>query len=218
MEEAQRTYIPAAGRDWRLPLYDPMVWLLGGNAAREALIERAGLHAGQHVLDVGCGTGTLIMFITRMHPGVEVVGLDPDPKALARARRKAERAGVPVRLDRGFSDDMPYPEASFDRVFSSFMFHHLPGEQKRGTLREIRRVLKPGGSLCLLDFARPASQHGNALARWLHSHQMLDDNDERRVLAMMADAGFADPKIVGRSALLVWQTAYYQAAAPEPAA
>src|SRR5437764_7482027 len=98
MMESSRTYLPAAGHDWSLPLYDPIVKLLGGDAARKALLEQAALRPGQRVLDVGCGTGTLATLIKQLYPDVEVVGLDPDPKALARARRKAARAGVhPVR-------------------------------------------------------------------------------------------------------------------------
>ena len=85
MVESSRTYLPAAGRDWRLPLYDPFVKLLGGDAARRVLLDQAGLRPGQRVLDVGCGTGTLATLIKQLHPEVEVVGLDPDPKALARA-------------------------------------------------------------------------------------------------------------------------------------
>src|SRR5207249_10176352 len=94
MMESSRTYFPAAGHDWSLPLYDPIVKLLGGDAARRALLEQAGLRPGQRVLDVGCGTGTLATLIKQLYPDVAVVGLDPDPKALARARRKA----APARL------------------------------------------------------------------------------------------------------------------------
>src|SRR5438046_2380861 len=148
----RRTYLPAAGHDWFLPLYDPFVKLVGGDRARRALLEQAGVRSGQRVLDVGCGTGTLAVLIKRLHPDVDVVGLDPDPKALARARRKAEREAVSIRLDRGFSDELPYSAASFDLVFSSLMFHHLSAEEKGPTLREIRRVLRPGGFLHLLDF------------------------------------------------------------------
>ena len=95
MMGSSRTYLPAAGHDWSLPLYDPIVKLLGGDAARKALLEQAALRPGQRVLDVGCGTGTLATLIKQLYPDVEVVGLDPDPKALARARRKAARAGSP---------------------------------------------------------------------------------------------------------------------------
>src|SRR5207244_1354877 len=147
-----------------LPLYDPIVKLLGGDAARRALLEQAALRPGQRVLDVGCGTGTLATLIKQLYPDVEVVGLDPDPKALARARRKAARAGVSIQFDQGFGDELPYPEAWFDRVLSSFMFHHLPPDQKGKTLRAIRRVVKPGGESYMLDF------EGRGMARMSSSH------------------------------------------------
>src|SRR5258708_1358100 len=57
--ETSRTYLPAAGRDWLLPLYDPFVKLLGGDAARRALLTQAAVQPGHRILDVACGTGTL---------------------------------------------------------------------------------------------------------------------------------------------------------------
>ena len=152
VEEARRTFIPAAGRDWALPLYDPLVKWIGGDRARAALLDLAPPHPGQVVLDVGCGTGSLAMLVKHRHPSVEVVGIDPDPKALARASRKASGAALEMRLDRGFADALPYGAASFDRVYSSFVYHHLGGGEKAAMLREARRVLRPGGVLCLLDF------------------------------------------------------------------
>jgi ubiquinone/menaquinone biosynthesis C-methylase UbiE len=125
MNEARKTYVPAAGHHWFLALYDPLVTLLGGDKTRRALAEQAALRPGQRVLEIGCGTGSLVLEIKRLHPDVEVVGLDPDPKALVRARRKAGRAAVSIQFDQGYSDELPYPDASFDRVFSSFMLHHL---------------------------------------------------------------------------------------------
>ena len=210
MVESSRTYLPAAGRDWRLPLYDPFVKLLGGDAARMALLDQAALRPGQCVLDVGCGTGTLATLIKQLHPEVKVVGLDPDPKALARARRKAERAAV--QFDHGFGDELPYPEASFDRVFSSFMFHHLSAEEKGSTLREVRRVLKTGGEFYMMDFEGPHGVHG-LLARVLHAKKTLADNAEDRVLSLMREAGFTDPKKIGRRTMLFGGVAYYRASA-----
>src|SRR5438093_357653 len=176
----RRTYLPAAGHDWFLPLYDPFVKLLGGDRARRALLDQAAIRAGQRILDVGCGTGTLVLLIKRLHPDVDVVGIDPDPKALTRARSKAQREGVTIQLDRGFSDGLPYAAASFDLVFSSLMFHHLPAEEKSPTLREIRRVLKPGGALHFLDLAGGESAAHGLLAH-LHSHGRLADNSEDRI-------------------------------------
>jgi ubiquinone/menaquinone biosynthesis C-methylase UbiE len=216
MMETSRTYIPAAGHHWSLPLYDPLVKLLGGDAARRALLDQAALRPGHRALDIGCGTGTLAVLIKRLHPDVEVVGLDPDPEALDRGRRKAQRASARVQFDQGFADRLPYQDASFDRVFSSLMFHHLGNDEKEATLREVRRVLRPGGILSLMDFAGPEAGAHGSLSRLLHSSHQLRDNDEGRVLALMSRAGFPKPQKVGEGAMLFGQARlnYYQASVP----
>ena len=203
MQNVQRTYLPAAGRDWALRFYDPFVKLLGADSARRTLLQHANLHPGHRVLDIGCGTGTFVALIKRVHPDVSVVGLDPDPKALARAKKKAARAGVSIQFDQGFSDELPYADASFARVFSSFMFHHIPDNQREKTLQEVYRILPPGGSLHLLDFESSDDEIQSALARWLHSSHRLKDNSEIKILGLMKGAGFANPKKVGSGALLL---------------
>jgi ubiquinone/menaquinone biosynthesis C-methylase UbiE len=213
MEQVARSYLPAAGLNWTLPLYDPLVKLLGMDRVMRTLIDRAALGDAERVLDIGCGTGTFVTLIKRLHPGVAVVGLDPDPKALARARKKAARAGVPVQLDQGFADELPYPNASFDRVFSSFMFHHLAAEDREKTLREVRRVLKPEGSLYLLDFARGPAHEAGGLARWFHPSERMKDNTDSRILALMSQAGYADARKVMEGAIFLGhlQIACYRA-------
>jgi ubiquinone/menaquinone biosynthesis C-methylase UbiE len=214
MGESGRTYLPAAGHDWALPLYDPLVKLLGADAARAMLLDQAAVRSGHRVLDIGCGTGSLVVLIKRRHTDVEVVGLDPDPKVLARARRKSHRAALSIQLDQGFADEIPYPEGTFDRVFSSFMLHHLPAAEKERTLREVRRVLKPGGRFHLLDFATPDSNSTGRIARWLHSGHRLTDNSDEQILGLMRQAGLSDTKRVARQALLIGHIAYYQGSAP----
>jgi ubiquinone/menaquinone biosynthesis C-methylase UbiE len=216
MVEPGRTYLPAAGHDWSLPLYDPLVRLLGGDAVRAVLLDQAVIRPGHRVLDIGCGTGTLVALIKRRYPDVEVVGLDPDPRALTRARHKGQRAALSIQLDRGFSDELPYADSSFDRVFSSFMLHHLQTAEKQTTLREVRRVLKPGAGFHLLDFATPDSNSTGRIARWLHSSHRLKDNSDEQILSLMRQAGLSDPKRISGRALLVGHIAYYQASVPAP--
>jgi ubiquinone/menaquinone biosynthesis C-methylase UbiE len=189
MSPREKTYLPAAGQDWLLPLYDPLVRLLGGDAARRTLLAQATIRSGHRALDIGCGTGTLVLLLKRLYPEIEVVGLDPDPKALALAKRKAERSGVSVRFDQGFANELPYPEASFDRVFSTFMFHHLEEDQKTKTLSEVHRVLAPAGSLHLLDFMPRTAGGHRLLGHSFHPGHRLNDNSEERILALMTQAG-----------------------------
>jgi ubiquinone/menaquinone biosynthesis C-methylase UbiE len=150
----RRPYLPAASLDVLLPVYDPIMRLLRFTAALPDLVAQAELQAGFRVLDIGCGTGTLAVMITSARPAIEITGIDPDARALARAERKARREGVPVRFDCGFADALPYPDASFDRVFSSMMLHHVARAERLGVLREARRVLTPDGRLEFLDFDR----------------------------------------------------------------
>jgi ubiquinone/menaquinone biosynthesis C-methylase UbiE len=214
---ATRTYLPAAGRDVFLPFYDLVTGLLGADRARAVILEYAPLHDGDTVLDVGCGTGTLAVLLKRRHPGVEVTGLDPDPKALARARQKAERAGAKVCFEHGFCDEIKHSTASFDLVVSSFMFHHLEPDQKSGTLREVRRVLKPGGRLLLLDFDVTEAGAHHGLQRMFHSHARLSDNSEGRILELMAAVGFKEAARVGTHSLIfgLARAGYYRAVTPE---
>jgi ubiquinone/menaquinone biosynthesis C-methylase UbiE len=216
MEQVHKNYLSAAGRNWLLPLYDPLVKLVGGDAARRALLEQVPIRPGERVLDIGCGTGTLVVLIKQLHPDAEVIGLDPDPNALARGKRKAERSSVSVRFDQGFADALPYADAAMDRVLSSFMFHHLESGEKENALREVRRVLKPAGVFTLLDFDGPNSRENGFLARLIHSSHHLKDNSEDRILALVSQAGFLDPKKIKDGTMLFGcvRTKYYQAYAP----
>jgi ubiquinone/menaquinone biosynthesis C-methylase UbiE len=196
MSHAHPAFLPAAGLDFLLPLYDPMVKLLGADRARKKLFDQASVQPHHRVLDVGCGTGTFAVAIKGWLPTVDVVGLDPDAKALTRARRKASRAEVSIRFDQGFANALPYSKGSFDRVFSSLMFHHLPQDAKFATMREVRRVLKPDGSLHLLDFEQEGPRSHNPLARWLHSSKRMQDNAREQILTWMREAGFVEPRVV----------------------
>jgi ubiquinone/menaquinone biosynthesis C-methylase UbiE len=210
---SQRTYLPAAGRDSFLPFYDLMTKLMGADQARRGLLDQAQILTGHRVLDIGCGTGSLLIQLKRLYPGTDVVGLDPDPKALARAKRKAKRAAVTIQFDQGFGDEPPYPEASFDRVLSSLMFHHVPPDEKAKTLRAVRRVLKTGGEFHMLDFEGPENGAHGFVSRLLHSNQRLKDNSESRVLLFMTEAGFAEPKKIGHREMFFGHIAYYRAMA-----
>lgn len=189
-----RTHAPHVGHNPLPRLYDAFHRVLGLGSYHRRLVEQADVRPGGRVLEIGCGTGNLAILAKRLRPDAEVVGLDADPKSLDRARRKAERAGVSMQLDRGLAQDLPYPDASFERVLSAFMFHHLRPEEKRRTLREVRRVLEPGGSLHLLDFGGETGHSDGLMARLSHRNELLRDNLGESVLELMREAGFADPK------------------------
>jgi ubiquinone/menaquinone biosynthesis C-methylase UbiE len=213
-DAAGRRFLPGMGRDWLLPLYDPFTRLIGVESAHRKLADQAELESAQRVLEVGCGTGNLALLVKRMRSQLEVVGLDPDPKALARAGRKARRAELTLELDRGFADELPYPDGSFDRVLSSLMFHHLEADLRIASLREVLRVLRPGGSLHLMDFGGD-SHHLHGLARLARHSHTLEDNWDDRIPTLMGEAGFSHATETGQLTKHIGRLNYYRATRPE---
>lgn len=147
-------------------------------AFRERLLGLAHLKPGESVLDVGCGTGTLAI-VARRHvgPAGDVAGIDASPEMLARAERKAKRAGAAVLFKRATAQALPFPDAQFDAVFATVMFHHLPRKGREECAGEMRRVMKPGGRVLVVDFVAPVQRRSDLLGhfRRRHGHVSLDE-------------------------------------------
>ena len=92
-------YLPAAGRDAFLPFYDLLIRLLGMARVYDNLIAQADLTDGMSVLEIGCGTGNLTARVHQAYRHATIVGVDPDPRALARAERKIS-AAKGIRFER----------------------------------------------------------------------------------------------------------------------
>jgi SAM-dependent methyltransferase len=132
MRAVQRTYSRGRGATGPCRFNDPFVKLLGADSARRTLLQQANLRPGYRVLDIGCGTGTFVALIKRVHPEVSVVGLDPDPKGLARAQKKAARARVSIQFDQGFSDERrtpTRPSTAYSRSSCFIIFTQTRGKR-----------------------------------------------------------------------------------------
>ncbi|MHB8599896.1 MAG: class I SAM-dependent methyltransferase [Ktedonobacteraceae bacterium] len=130
---------------------------------RQKATNMAYIQPGETVLDVGCGTGTLALKIQhRVGRAGRVTGVDPATQQIARARSKAARRHVPIEFQIGVIEQLPFPDQTFDVVFSTLMMHHLPAPLKRQGLAEIVRVLKPGGRLIIADFTHKQERQGRA--------------------------------------------------------
>ena len=168
--------------------YDLLAWLITRGrerAFRERLLELAGVERGQSVLDIGCGTGTLAIAATaHVGPTGSVAGIDASPQMVARATRKAARAGAPAIFQLAAAEQLPFPDLRFDVVLSTLMFHHLPRKTRQQCASEIRRVLKPGGRTFIVDFGKPQRRRGLLAHFHRHGHVAVDD-----VEAILADAG-----------------------------
>jgi ubiquinone/menaquinone biosynthesis C-methylase UbiE len=210
----EHDYLPAAGRDAFLPFYDLFTAVLGAGGVHRALVDQARLAAGQRVLEIGCGTGSLSVRAKRACPGIELTGSDPDPLALDRARRKARRL-TGIRFERGYAQRLPYPDAAFDRVLSSLMFHHLDDDAKAATAAEVFRVLRPGGSLHLVDFTGEAhGAHAYVKRRMAKSGGHLAQGGGEAIRRLLASASLDCPEPVTRRHPILGEIAYYRATRP----
>lgn len=190
-----RHFVPALGSAWLTPFYDLVSWLVGEETFKRDLVRQAAIAPDSDVLDLGCGTGTLALMIDEMQPQARVTGVDIDPEILAIAAGKIDAAGVQIRLVEGSATDPPLPPASFDRVLSTLMLHHLTTPQKREALAAVRRLLRSGGELHIADWGKPQ----NALMwvaslsfRFFDGAETTGANLRGDLPALIAEAGFVD--------------------------
>jgi len=122
-------------------------WSFYVEATTRETLSRVPIGPGDSVLDVGCGTGELLARIAAAHPATHLAGLDPVPEMLEVAKGKlAGRADLRV----GWASELPWPAASFDLVVSCNMFHYIT--QPVAAVREMERVLRPGGRIVITDW------------------------------------------------------------------
>jgi len=184
---SHRHFVPCMGGSALTPFYDLVHRFSGLGGVHAEMIRLAQLRPGQRVLDIGCGTGNLLLALGREHPDVDLVGLDPDHRALARAGRKAHRAGVAVSWRQGFAEELPYPDRAVDRVFSSLMLHHL--HDKAALLAEVRRVLRPDGLFVLADIDGHGALDGHGFMHRRMAHNPLI-HDNAGMVERITAAGF----------------------------
>jgi ubiquinone/menaquinone biosynthesis C-methylase UbiE len=136
--------------------YDALLWIISrGNERgfREELVELARLVVGESVLDVGCGTGSLAIAVKRrVGPSGSVHAIDPADEMIARARKKARRRKLDITFDTVSAEALPFRDATFDVLLCTAVLHHLPHGLLRRSLAKMRRVLKPGGRILIVDF------------------------------------------------------------------
>jgi ubiquinone/menaquinone biosynthesis C-methylase UbiE len=178
---------------WRYDLFewvvDPLMFRGQLRALWRRTVELARLQVGEQALDVGCGTGTLALAAARrVGASGHVVGIDPGPQQIARARAKAAQQRLPIEFQVDVIEQLPFSDQTFNVVFSTLMMHHLPAPLKRQGLAEIARVLKPGGRLVIGDFVRKQDRTGRA------AHFHAGGSSVVELTSLLADSGFESIK------------------------
>ena len=190
----KKEFIPALGYDWLTGFYDLTIRLtMPEKKFRTKLIDEVEPQNDETILEFGYGTGQNIILAHERNNKTKLNGLDIDPKVKEIAEYKIKKLGFGITLDLYEGATFPYPDNSFDKVFSSLVFHQLDAETKLYCLKEIYRVLKPNGNLIIGDWGKAKSK----LMRFLfYIVQILDgfkttnDNVNGLLPKFMEQAGF----------------------------
>ena len=163
--------------------YAAAVWFLGQRRrVYDGLIALSGAP-----LDVGCGTGYLTnRAFQAVGPRGRVVGIDPVAEVVAFARSVSPPQ---CEFHVAGGEAIPEPDGSFDVVVSSLAVHHIAPAGRPAALREMYRVLRPGGRLLIADFRPPRNRPLNRLIGAL-SGPAMRDNPIDELPGLIADAGF----------------------------
>jgi ubiquinone/menaquinone biosynthesis C-methylase UbiE len=207
MTQNDSHYVPAFGLHGLTPFYDSFAKLV--NPLRRRLIQQANIQPGQHVLDLGCGTGLLTRMLKQSFPDAQVTGLDGDVAVLNIARAKSR--GADIQWDHALAFDMPYLNNSFDVVLSSFVTHHLTSVDKVRAFKEVHRILRPNGWFHIVDFGPPFNLLTRTPAAVMKNFERTADNFEGQIVPMLTEAGFGSTKEAGHVITFFGPIAFYQA-------
>jgi ubiquinone/menaquinone biosynthesis C-methylase UbiE len=170
--------------------YDAFVdfFFLGRRRATfQSLVRAAGVQPGHRVLDVGCGTGYLAgLCANAVGADGRVLGIDASPEMIDYATR--QRGGANCHFEVGTAEALSLQSDQFDIVVSSLFLHHLPADLRSTALAEMHRVLRPGGSVLIVEAQVPRAPLPRLLARLHGFDRMAEAVSDLQQL--IASAGF----------------------------
>ena len=147
------------------PTYDRYARLLSFGQDprwRRFLVSRIRASSSDIVLDVACGTGAVALELVRQH-GCRVVGVDQSDEMLREARARAA-GDERIRFEQARAEELPFEDGTFDALTVTYLLRYV--DDPAATMRELARVVRPGGRLAMLDFSLPQSALPRALWNW----------------------------------------------------
>ena len=190
-----RDYTPAAPQLW---MYDFLCAVLTrASRWRGTLLRQIDPTAGDVVADVGCGTGSQMKLLAQSCPALTLIGIDPDPAVLERARRKIAGSGASIELRHGYAREAEQVLRGrrVNKIVSSLVFHQVPLDEKRAGLSAMHQALIPGGALHVADYGLQRTDLMRRLFRIVQSgdgYENTEPNARGVLPELMVAAGFRD--------------------------
>ncbi len=190
--------VPPFGFNFLTRFYDLLTESIGfGKKLKRKVLKLAKIKNGQSVLDVGCGTGALLIIVKEMHPNSEVVGIDPDKTVFNLAMKKIGKVKASIQLKRAYGEKLPFGDSKFDVITNVLVLHHLPTKIKIKVLSEMHRCLKPNGKVVIADFGKPKNTLWKIILlfekvfdEFFDEGKYIQDNLEGEIPAFMKQVGF----------------------------
>jgi len=167
-----------------------------GEEYYESIVELASIKEGYKVLDIGCGTGTLVIYEKRrVKDKGYVAGIDVSSKILKLSKKKIAKEDIDLKI--GSIEKIPYEDDFFDVITCSMVTHHLSSEEKKKGFSEVYRALKPRGHFLLVDIGKPTNLTKKIFLKpFGYIMKSMKDNINGRLPYLLREAGFRQVKIV----------------------
>lgn len=188
-------YIPALRYNWLTKFYDSLLSItFPEKKIKQALIYQCSFTGNERVLDFGVGTATLSIMIKQQFSSVNITGVDVDSKILEIAKNKVNGDVQLIQYDGSY---LSLSDRSIDKIVSSLVFHHIPTANKKIVLKELYRILKPGGELHIADFGKANNLYAKlafGIFRRIDGEENTRTNSQGLLSEFIKLAGFKNVK------------------------
>ena len=210
-----KKFIPALGYDFLSEYYDLAIKLtMPEKKFRNKLIDFVNPVADEKILEFGFGTAENIIILKQRFPKSNIQGVDIDPKIKSIAEYKLSKAGIHAELFLYDGEKLPFEDNSFDKIYSSLVFHQLDKLTKIKCLLEIHRILKPNGELIIGDWGKAKTKLMRLtfyLVQLLDGFKTTNDNVNGLMPKYISDDHFKDVNEIDFINTSIGTYSYYKA-------
>ncbi len=197
MTSQDKDYVPVLRYRFLTPLYDAAIALLTREGAwRQSVLKALDLQSGERILDIGCGTGSLLSLIHQHQPYAQLFGIDPDPQIIARAKEKLDASGdIELINDMGDALGQYFDPESLDVVVVTLVLHQVPVAGKEAIIKAAFKALKPGGRLMIGDYAVQPNwlmKQCFKIIQMLDGYELTQPNADGILTELAISSGFSE--------------------------